>query len=275
MIHNRQDAGMDFSLGYYIPNTEDGNRKNLQLAENIVVRLHSGDGNISDPEPNDPRRGIGAGNGWGFSPCYAYRFPWNRNVLEEAWIEVRFPKQTYWIEIPYGFTRNPAAPLTPIEVRRGSPTFVKTMKPGKTDRIVPWSHVNYDFGPIQNNWGLSVNIANPVDAEAEIVLYRELDKSYVPWELHSPRTALTIKQPDGGTLKSECMCIRKHKDGVRRSDNFDFRRLPDDERCWGTAVVKVDDKSYECIVPSSLFKYEHGVTRQRENKPLATSNPVR
>jgi hypothetical protein len=128
---------------------------------------------------------------------------------------------------------------------------------------VPWLHAHYNLGRIQNEWALSVNLANPFDVEAEIVLYRDdsqVGKSMFLWELHSPRTAVAIKQPGARVLESRGMSIRLHEDGLRRSDYFKFNRNPgDEERCWGTVIVKVDDKTYECVVPSSLFKYVHAV----------------
>jgi hypothetical protein len=47
--------------------------------------------------------------------------------MEEAWVELVLSGQTYWIELPYGFTRNPADPL-PSDARRGKPVFPPTMK---------------------------------------------------------------------------------------------------------------------------------------------------
>jgi hypothetical protein len=125
---------------------------------------------------------------------------------------------------------------------------------GEKDRILPWLHVHYDLGEIQNHWRLSVNVSNPFDTEAEVILYREDSQ-----DLNSPRIAMEIKQPAGWVLQSRCMSIRLHEDAMRRSDSFKFSRNPgSDERCWGTVIVKVDDKSYEWVVPSSLFKYVHG-----------------
>src|ERR1700730_1276120 len=60
--------------------------------------------------------------GWGWisfssGPGYIrrlnYVFPWGRNVLKEAWVELRLPGQRYWLEVPYGFTRNPQERLSP------------------------------------------------------------------------------------------------------------------------------------------------------------------
>jgi hypothetical protein len=262
VLQNRKDAGLEFVLSYYVPDPQEQNRKKLPSPEKITVRLHSPADKVTDLEP-DELSGVGFGDARGGTCDYLYRFPWKRNVLEEAWLEVRLPQQVYWVEVPYGFTCNPADPLTPVEARRGRPSFAATMKRREKDLVVSWLHVHYDLGRIQNGWALAVNLSNPFDAEAEIVLYRDdsqIGKSMYLWELHTPRTAITIKQAGGGTLDSRGMSIRLHEDGLRRSDCFKFSRNPaGDERRWGTVKIKVDDKSYECVVPSSLFKYVHGV----------------
>jgi hypothetical protein len=262
VLQNDKDAGLQLVVSYYVPTTKDQHQKELPSAEKITVRLYSADGKITPAQADELSGLVGFGNARGATYSYIFRLPWKQNVLEEAWIELSLPDQVYWLELPYGFTRNPADPLDQVEARHGRPAFPASMKRGKKDRLVPWLHVHYDLGRIQNNWGLSVNLANPFDAEAEIILYRddsEVGKSMYLWELHSPRTAMAIKQLGGGKLQGKGMSIRLHEDGLRRSDTFKFdRNAGEDERCWGTATIKVDAKSYECVVPTSLFTYVHG-----------------
>jgi hypothetical protein len=125
--------------------------------------------------------------------------------------------------------------------------------------------VHYDLGEIQNGWGLRVDFANPLDDLAEIVLFQE-DSQVGPskdlLDEHSPRTAIEIEQPRAPMLEGKCMSSRLDRwgnTGGTRSDTFQFNRNPGTaERCWGTARIKVDDKSYECVLPSSLFKSAHG-----------------
>ena len=233
-------------------------------AGKFVVRLHLSDGKVILPESEKhPRSWMGAGSR-GITYSIMYLFPWQRNVMEEAWIEFVLPGQTYWIELPYGFTRNPTDAL-PSDARRGEPAFPSTMKTlGETDRLVPWLQVNYDLGEIQNGWRLSLQLANPFDAEAEAILYRDdirVGKSMFLWKLDTPRTAMEIKTSGGSILAARSMGIRLHEDGMRRSDNYSFNRYPHEGRDWGKVIFKVDDKTYECVVPSSLFKYIHGCHR--------------
>jgi hypothetical protein len=187
--------------------------------------------------------------------------------LEEAWIELALPKQTYWLELPYGLTRNPSDPLLP-DPHHGMPLLPPEMtKLPPADRFVPWLHVEYDLGEIQNHWRASLNLTNPGDAFAEVILYREdtqVGKSMYLWNLFEPRTSVEMRWP-GGRVGSFETAIRLHEDGMRRSDEFHFSRTgsADKGRDWGRVVLKVDDQTYECVVPSSLFKYAHGTTETK------------
>jgi hypothetical protein len=235
------------------------------------VRLHLSDGTVIQPNAGrHPQSWTGVG-GMGITYSIIYIFPWQRNVMEEAWVEFVLLDQTYWVEMPYGFTRNPADAL-PSDATRGEPDFPSTMKAlGEKDRLVPWLRASYDLGKIQNDWRLMLELANPFDAEAEVILYRDdmrVGKSMFLWKLETPRTAMEIRTADNGVLAAHGMGIRLHQDGLRRSDDYAFNRYPAAGRDWGKVAIKVDEKTYECVVPSSLFKYTHGVTDNGNLKRL-------
>lgn len=246
-------------------------------ASNFVVKLHLGDGTVVVPEAGRPPRWFGAG-GAGTTWSITYLFPWQRNAMDEAWIEFGLLGRTYWVEMPYGFARNPADP-PPTDGARSEPVFPPAMKTLRdNDRLVPWLHVSYDLGQIQNGWRLFLKMANPFDAQAEAVLYRDdmaVGKSIHLWKLDTPRTAMEIKTQGGGVLAARGVAIRLHEDGMRRSDDYRFNRFPLIGRDWGTVVIKVDDKSYECAVPSSLFKYTHGITDNGNTKRLPRPAEIR
>jgi len=231
----------------------------------IRVRLHLPQGGTLAPKDKVPAAWMGAGNARSRTNSIISIFPWSRNRLDEAWVELALPQKTFWIEIPYGFTRNVSELLSPTEEGRGEPVFPPAMAahPEK-DVLVPWLAVTYDLGEIQNRWRLSVKMANAMDARAEAILYRDdgrVGESIYRWSLDSPSTRMTIKTPSG-TLDGHRMGIRLHEDGMRRSDTFHFNRDPaaHNQRSWGTASIQVGENAYEFLVPSSLFKYVHGVT---------------
>lgn len=188
-------------------------------------------------------------------------FPWSANTLEEAWVEVAIGSERYWLEIPYGFCRNPNDPL-PLSIPGGAPKSFSAMKSlTEHDHVIHWRDVHYDLGKIQNGWRLSLIQSNPFDAESEVELYRDDDavgKSMYLWDLHTPRTALRVVNANGRMINGFCVEIRLHEDGMRRSDTFKINRNGDDSRSWGKIEISVDDKTYQVVVPSSLFKYTHG-----------------
>jgi hypothetical protein len=230
-------------------------------ASNVTVRLHSPDGGIVDCKADTDANGIGIQMSGIASYDYSYTLPWQTNALDEAWIELHSGDEGYWAEIPYGFTRNPSSPLPATGNRRGTPALAPAMeKMGANDQILPWESVHYDVGSIQNGWRLDFKISNPFDARAEVILYRDdgrVSKSMYLWDLHSPRTTFEIDCPSR-TICSTEMSIVLHDDGLRRSEFFNVCREPNDERCWGTALITVDKKAYSVVLPSSLFQYQHG-----------------
>jgi hypothetical protein len=248
-------------------------------ASKFVVRLHLSDGTSVLPKVEGrPPSWVGAG-GMGITWSLQYFFPWQRNAMEETWVELAMPTQTYWVELPYGFTRNPADPL-PTDDKLGEPVFPPTMKAlADKDRLVPWLSVEYDLGAIQNGWRLSLELSNPFDAQAEVVLYREDSRvggSMFLWKLHTPLTALAIKNQNGKViLTGDPKAIRLHEDGMRRSDDYSLNRYPSMGREWGAVEIKVDKEVHECLVPSSLFKYMHGVTDHGNRLRLSRPPPLR
>ena len=187
-------------------------------------------------------------------------FPWGTNALEESWIEVSMGTERYWVEIPYGFDRNPNEPLPP-SIPGGPPKFVAAMKSlTDHDHVMRWQTVHYDLGVIQNGWRLSLIQSNSVDAESEVVLYREDVKigTATSWETNSPATALRVLDASGTIIGSHCIDVHIQDGGMERSNMYNIARNGDDQRCWGQIEISVDDRSYRVVVPSSLYKYAHG-----------------
>jgi hypothetical protein len=193
-----------------------------------------------------------------------WTFPWGRNSLDEAWIELFAAGRRYWIELPYGFARNPADAET-ADAERGRPQYPATMKVSADDVLVPWLRVVYDLGQIRPRWRLTIELANPFDTTAETILYRDdfqVGRSRYLWTLEAPRMAMEIRRPGDRADVALRTAVRLHEDGMRRSDEFAFGRDGSSEngRIWGTATVRVDTAAISIRIPSSLFKYLHGIT---------------
>jgi hypothetical protein len=252
----------------------------------ISVRLHYASGQTVSPEWTPAESMVLAGS-FGGSWSSMVVFPWGKNILEEAWIEVSTESGRIWLEIPYGFTRDPKAP-NPPPTFDGDARFASAMKhlarQKKTihlsqfsqsisfsgvdvskarDVILHWAKVQYDSFPIQKGWRLSFTKWNIIEeAGEEVELYRE-DKRNRPWDLHSPRTALRLIENSGHALASTCMGIRVHNGNMSRSDSFSINggsNERDDRRSWEKVEIDVEDKTYSIMIPSSLFKHSHGTT---------------
>jgi hypothetical protein len=239
----------------------------LAHPEEIRVFLHLGDGFLTQATTDKAKTWLGVGNGLYATFSSMFILPWTRNSFDEAWIECRLPSQTYWIEIPYGFTRNPADPWPATDEHRGYPVLPPVMNNlPEADRIVPWLHVDYELGEIQNQWRLSAKLANPFDAAAEVVLYHDPDVGEPRWTGETPKTSVEIKRTGARDLDSARAGF--YLGGfLDRYDVFTFGREDSEAlgRGIGWITIHVDDTSYSFTIPSSLFKYVHG-TADPENK---------
>jgi hypothetical protein len=262
-LTNQGARGLVFVLEFSAPDSE---AYRFPRDADIVVRLHRPNGQVVEPAPDGHRGQVGVGNAGWESHGYDYVFPWQENILEEAWIECRLFGRTYWVEVPYGFTRNPSDALPPIRALTGPPVLapaVKTMNV-KRDEILPWAYASYDLGQIQNAWSASVHVANPFNPQADIVIGGVSD-------LHAPRTSIEISSSDSRRpLMSREVGIRFPHDSLLRIDSFVFNTNGSsrEERVWGTARVTVDDRSYQFTLPSSLFKYVHGMVEKYPKTPI-------
>jgi hypothetical protein len=262
---------------FMISSTEEGPELTIYglsldffTTHHITAQLYREYGGVADPTPegkrelNLPLSVQTASRPGNMELAYQVMtfFPWGPNTLEESWIEISMGTERYWLEIPYGFNRNPQDSLPP-SMPGGQPKAIPAMKHLTShDRVIHWLNVEYDLGKIQNDWQLSLIQSNPFDSQSEVVLCREdmaVGKSMYLWDLHSPRTTLRVLDLNGaGISDGFCTDIRLHDDGMRRSDTFQIGRNGGDVRCWGQIEITVGDKSYRVVVPSSLYKYIHG-----------------
>ena len=233
--------------------------------DKIVVRLHNSDGSIVEHFEPDLLGNVMLWEGGSLGRTAIFRrvFPWGDNNFDEAWVELRYPGHVFWLAVPYGFTRNPLQKLCASSTE-GRPKLAPAMETLEEDaKIVRWKRVEYDLGAIQNDWRLRLFQSNPFDANCELVLYRDdskIGKSSYLWDLHSPRTSVKVMRKSEVEIVGHAIGLRLHADGLRRSDDFEFNRNPTNRelRDWGKVVIKVEEKSYEAVLPSSLFRYCHG-----------------
>lgn len=251
--------GLRFDLSFVGPGNErELSKLPVPQKGELQVLLHTPHGKVA-PKCGDTGVGAWVGNQWGASGSMLFIFPWQANDLLEAWIEVRLPEISYWLTVPYGFTRDPDDPLSPPAPSLERPAAPPiTAEPGRKAKAIPWQTVSYDLGLITKTWRLSFTQSNPFDASTVVTLYKDDNsRGLLSWSLDSPKTAVRVER--GYTVQGIAMSITREDDGMRRTDRFRLNRNPShDGRFWGTLVVSVDGKDFPVVMPSSLFKYTHG-----------------
>jgi hypothetical protein len=205
------------------------------------------------------------GNSLGRPYDLTYQFHWGANILEEAWIELQLPGQTYWCKIPYGFTRNPKDALAPAGPASGAAFIAAAIKNcKKEDKILSWTQVNYDSVRIHSDWFYELIFSNGEEATAEIVLYRD-DKAGGKngrlWKLDAPKTALSLREATGEVIICQPKDTRLHDDGMHRSDKFRLIGKASYVRGWATIRITIADEQDERVIPSSLYRHADGKTK--------------
>ena len=260
-----QKPNLDVSVGW---SGQDSRKipEAVTKPERMSVRLHLANGNVSEPLNPFQMMGILSGGG-GYSASRIGQFPWGANALEEAWFELKIDERAYWLEVPYGFTRDPLAPNPPASPDAGPAVVAPPMaKIGAEDRVVPWSKIGYDLGVIQNGWRLQAEARNDEAQTWFATLYRETGA----WDVAETKTWPRIVYDDGSRVEAKYIGSRV-PDIFRLAHEFTFNTYPKDGRSWGTLTVTVDDQPWRVGIPSSLFKAGHAATGRRH--PQAVPMP--
>jgi hypothetical protein len=228
----------------------------------ITAKLFRTDGQIVEPTAEGKKllnaptgTSTGMVPGEEPSPQVLTYFPWGPNVLEESWIKVTIGSERYWVEVPYGFDRNPADPLAPAKTN-GPPRFAPEMNSlNEHDHVVRWDKVQYDLGYTANGRELKLIQHNPFDAQSDVSLYSDSKSENV----YSPRTQVRLFEGDNTIITGRCVNIHLGDDYLGRTDTFNLiERGTELPRVWGKIEVRVGDQTFNVTVPSSLYRYCHG-----------------
>lgn len=228
----------------------------------IVARLDRANGDVVEPTAENKKLlnapmavGTFSFPGEEPNPQVMTYFPWGANALQEAWLEVSIGTERYWLELPYGFDRNPADPLPPA-MAAGPPHFAPAMDSlTEHDHVMRWENIHYVIGKTPDGRELTLIQSNPFWAQSVVDLYR-FDKGQ---DLYSPRTSVRLLKCDGEVSGASCVDLHLDESHYRRTDTFSFSDYGSrDLRCWGQIEIKIDEESYRVSAPSSLYKYVHG-----------------
>lgn len=214
--------------------------------DRLKMRLHYPDGHVIEASYASGPFMVTAGV---LMHLQHFVFPYGDNTLTEAWFELRADDRTYWLEVPYGFTRNPEYPPPPSDPKAEDSPFAPAMfQMRKDDDIVRWSSVQYKYGPIQNGWDLEVNIAHRGDIRCQVKLRRPDGR----WAIHTPVTTVRVERDNSGPMVGEQISSYLRHPNCREDEfTFDFKPLTG--RSWGNLIVTVDDKPYSRTISLGTF----------------------
>ncbi len=251
VIENKGAEGMELTFDYYLPSQFDQERNGKSKPEKATAQLY-----LNKEKPVTLMGRSGSMPYLGSGPQDEYReyctthtfvIPWGRNALDDAWVVLRFKGHNFWVELPYGFSRNPDDPPVNVKEDRTNPVFpVAAKQLGREDLIIPWEYVTYQSDDAPKNRGILVHLSNPFDAAGELELWG------FPGDVREPLATLTLIDGFGRENSGECVALSLERDSGRRQMFF-YGRSPSDCRHWGTVRFAIGDKVRTFTIPSSLF----------------------
>jgi hypothetical protein len=171
--------------------------------------------------------------------------------LKDYWVRARVRARTFWFLIPYGLSGRGVPGQSSVD--EGAPRPPKGLASG--DLVVLWKKVSFDLGKLSGDRWASLELSNSFDASGTITIYRD---PFNVWSLDSPRTGFTVAVHGRTRVESTLRSMVWSEDRLRRHDTYDLWRNSGDNRIWGVVRVTVEEKTFERLVPSSLFGYCHG-----------------
>jgi hypothetical protein len=252
-----ENRGLDFRM---LVSTDDRAPVPAMFRNKTVsARLHLPGGRTVLPSDDMLNAGVGASNAGSTTWNAIAYFPWSTNQLEEAWLELRVGTEEFWLEVPCGFTTDPALVNLTATNALGTPMKAPAVKPPDRKHLLLWQSVEYDLGKIQNGWSLSARQSNENawDIVTEVILYHDPSQT-MGWDLHTPRTAMQIRGAKGRVAVGRCFSLVEHDDKLRRSDTFKTESFGGSIRDWGTLEITVENQVYETPIPASLYRARLG-----------------
>lgn len=258
LTHDKYHQGLVFCLALAFPGLDDDTVVDEPGPGDIVVRLHVGD-EVIEPKKGDGLCVPAAGNSLGTTSTFEFVFDWQKNVLNNAFLEVRFLDKTHWLFIPYGFVQDPAGPLAPdLEGKSpGLPPAIRALP--KPTRIEQWRLIEYD--EVSLGSGVAGTIRVSYGPELQWSLYIDWDSELAgTWDLYEPRSKLgfLVGQRE---VSLSCRSVSFEYSGERK-DSYDvylyhFPALYSYRRGWGELLIEVGGRKSRITVPSSLYYVYH------------------
>jgi hypothetical protein len=255
-ITNKGAEGMELTFLYYLPPDIWQEKNGKVKPESVTAQLYLNKekpATIKGTTESMPYMGSGPQTEYrNHETTHVFNIPWTRNALDDAWIVLRFKGHNFWLELPYGFTRNPDDPPVNVKETRTDPVFpVSEKQIGRADLIVPWEFVTYQVEDAPANTGISLHLANPFDAAGEISMWG------FEGDVREPRCSLVLIDGFGRENPGGCVTLALERDRMRRQ-MFHYARSGADCRHWGTVRLVIGEKAHTFTIPSSVFDYVQG-----------------
>jgi hypothetical protein len=223
--------------------------------ERMSVRMHLPNGNVVETQNSFRAGGITTEKNR-HSLSRIGQFPWGANTLDEAWFELKIDEVVYWLEVPYGFTRDPLGALPPSEPKAGPGKVAPAMaKLGPCDRVACWWKIGFDLGVIQKDRRLQMVAVNDRRRTWIAMVHGES----VPGSFSGPNVHPRIVDEDGAWVESTNAGLRQ----------YTFALYEKGGRSWGMLTASLYGYTWSGVVPSSLFKAGHATVGRDHGQSVA------
>ncbi|HWB04044.1 MAG TPA: hypothetical protein VG796_13535 [Verrucomicrobiales bacterium] len=258
-VENKEKEGMILTLSYFLPSEFEQKKSGKVEAEKVTAELYR-----NQEKPVALKGVFDSHIYWGSGPegqyrelatTHAFTIPWGPNAFDDAWVRLDLKDRVFWVELPYGFMRDPKDPPAPEDPKRESPktTPFSQKKPGPQDLIIPWEYVSYRLGKFREGGSVIVNVANTFDAMTELVLWN------FSGGVREPECTVANVIVPGYEKTGQCISLTLEKSSDPfRSQLFRYSRGSGDGRHWCQVRVTVEKEARTLTMPSSLVDYVHG-----------------
>lgn len=259
-VENKGKAGMELTFVYFRP-TEAAQEQNGKVdAETVTAALHR-----NEKLPVTLKGVVESHEIGGLETKHSFAIPWGPNEFDDAWVRLDLKDRTFWVEMPYGFTRKPDDPPAPADTQRADPvtTPFKKNGMGPDDLVIPWEYVSYRWQGVKGAGNVTIRLGNSFDAMTELILWR-----FEGSDVREPHCSVTNVIKPGYEKAGQCISLSLEKSSTpSRSQMFRFTRGSDESRHWCDVQVSVGKEKHTLMVPSSLICYGHGHVSLSANLP--------
>ena len=254
-VENKGKDGMEVALRYFLPSELEQKKTGKVAPETVTASLYRNEG-MAVPLKGTFSSEIYVGSGPDLQyreldTIHAFTIPWGLNAFDDAWVRLDLKDRTFWVELPYGFTRKPDDPPAPADTKRAAPTTTPFKKGDFTpeDIVIPWEYVSYRLEKFREG-GCTVHMANTFYAMTELRLFSG--------NVREPECSVKAVLLPGYERTGRCISLILDKSDPVGWQMFRFPMCPDDSRRLCQVEVTVAGVKRKLSVPSSLLYSRHG-----------------